>query len=762
MVHLAGLAALKHESNLCAQRLFHQVMMHRAGDHQGAQRHTVSGDGAVRKDGEAVAISNGLLGLGTDALQRLGRAGWPICLGKSDVDFFRAPTAVIHALERMKLPVGQNGMRQAQALAVGLGCVDQVFLGANVAFKRHDDLLANGVDGGICHLCKELTEIIVEHPRLVAEAGQRGVVAHGADRVAKLMDEWQEHELHRLGGEPEGLHALAERVRSQAVRLAGGGDVVQFDALVSQPFAVRPAGRKVGLDFLIGHHCAFLKIDEKHPARLQAAFGFYVGGIDGDYTHLAGHDHAVVVGEIIAAGAQAVAVEHRADIFAVGKGDGRRPVPRLHEAGVVLVKIPLGLGHLPVFLPCLGHHQQHRLLQRPAAHQQKLQRVVEVARVGTFRLHDRIQLLQIVAEEVALQRALTRPHGVDVAAQRVDLAVVAHEPERLRAIPARERVGGKTRMHHREVRLVIRVGEIGKVGEQLVGGEHPLVNHHLGGQATDVKQQRLLEGCVEAQLMAGAFADDVELALKVITLYTVGRADEQLHDVRLGSTRAGAHVGLVRLHRHLAPAETGLPLLCDDGLHGDDAFRALGLDPRKKNQPRAEAPLGRQLHAHLLAGDLLEEPPRQTGEDAAAVAGIRLTATGTAVIHVLEHLDRIEHILVAWLAFHVGDKTNAAAVLLVGWIVQALLLGESHWVDSVTHSVQIQKNGKNKRKKSVSLSQSIAAYPAFSVDGCVKGRAASHTEAPKAILKWLMHNIRQSYHIPLLVLNPSRLAKRSR
>ena len=47
----------------------------------------------------------------------------------------------------------------------------------------------------------------------------------------------------------------------------------------------------------------------------------------------------------------------------------------------------------------------------------------------------REQLLEVVAEQLALHNALAGAHPVDVAAQRVDFAVVAHEADRLGAVP---------------------------------------------------------------------------------------------------------------------------------------------------------------------------------------------------------------------------------------------------------------------------------------------------------------------------------------
>ena len=488
MMHFAGFAGFEHEADLRAQGVFHQIMMHRAGGHQCADRHAIGGHRAVAEDREAVAVLNRLRGFLANAIDRLAHAGDAFGFRESDVDLFRAPTAVIHALERVEFLVGQNRVRHPQPLRVPFRGLEQIFLRPNVTLERHDDLLANRIDRRIGHLREELAEVIVNHPRLVAETGERGVVAHRAKRIALFVHERQQHELQRLGGEAKRLHTLQQSGLVQPGGFTGSGDVIQLNALILDPFAVRALRGKLGLNLVIRHNAALLEIHEEQAARLQAALGAHVGRINRDGADLAGHDHAVIVRFIIAARTQTIAVEHGADVFAVSKRNRSRAVPRLHDATVILVKVALGLRHVLVLLPRLGDHQQHCLLQRAAAHQQKLQRVVEVARVGTLRLHDRIELLQIVGEQIALQRALPRTHGIHVTAQCVDLAVVAHEPERLRAIPAREGVRREARVHHRQVRGEIVTGEVGVILEHLLGVEHALVDHHLRREAADVKE----------------------------------------------------------------------------------------------------------------------------------------------------------------------------------------------------------------------------------------------------------------------------------
>ena len=73
----------------------------------------------------------------------------------------------------------------------------------------------------------------------------------------------------------------------------------------------------------------------------------------------------------------------------------------------------------------LGDHHHRRVRQRAPAEHEQLEHVVERRRVGVARFDDGEDLLQVSAEELAVQLGLARAHPVDVAHQRVDLAVVA-------------------------------------------------------------------------------------------------------------------------------------------------------------------------------------------------------------------------------------------------------------------------------------------------------------------------------------------------
>jgi hypothetical protein len=88
---------------------------------------------------------------------------------------------------------------------------------------------------------------------------------------------------------------------------------------------------------------------------------------------------------------------------------------------------------------------------------------------------------------------LARVHPVDVAAQRVDLAVVRDVAVGMRAVPARERVGAETRMHQRQRRLHRRIAQVGEILVHLLGQQHALVDDRLVGQAGNVKPVSALD-----------------------------------------------------------------------------------------------------------------------------------------------------------------------------------------------------------------------------------------------------------------------------
>ena len=422
-----------------------------------------------------------------------------------------------------------------------------------------------GVDRRVRHLGEELLEEVVDRAVLVGEDGERGIVAHRTDRIALLRDQGPEHEAEGLAGVAERLQAAGQVVAAhRGLGLCGVAVALRcLDELreVGAPFEPLGIGAPRGdaaLQFLVGDDAAAVEVDQEHPPRLQSPLAEHAFGLDRDDPGLGGHDHQVVVGDVVAAGAEAVAVEHGADVAAVGEDDRRRPVPRLHQAGVVVVERLLGGVHLRIVLPRLRDHHHDRLLQGAAREQQELKHVVEAAGIGAVGLDDGEGERQIVAEQVALEHTLAGVHPVHVAAQRVDLAVVAHEAVRLGTVPGGEGVGGEAGVDHRQVRFVVRLGEVREERHELARSQHALVDHHPGRQGADVEHLRLGEGVAAAQPDRRLFADQVQLALEGVLVERRTGADEELLDDRHRVDGCGADVRDIGPGRHLAPADQPL------------------------------------------------------------------------------------------------------------------------------------------------------------------------------------------------------------
>ena len=154
----------------------------------------------------------------------------------------------------------------------------------------------------------------------------------------------------------------------------------------------------------------------------------------------------------------------------------------------------------------------------------------------------------------------------------------------------------------------------------------------------------------------------------------------------LRRARSRTDIRLLRADRHVTPAQALLALLGDDHLHGLHALFALGLDRWQEHQAGTEPAFRRQLHAQIFLSHLTQKALRQTDQNTGAVPGVRFAPATAAVLHVHQHLQCIEHILMARLALQIRHKPNAAAFLLVCRIIKSLLLRQSK-LKFVTHVV---------------------------------------------------------------------------
>ena len=105
-------------------------------------------------------------------------------------------------------------------------------------------------------------------------------------------------------------------------------------------------------------------------------------------------------------------------------------------------------------------------------------------------------------------------HPVDVAAQRVDLAVVGDVAVGMRERPGREGVGAEALVHERQRRLHVRVGQIGERRLDLLRRQHALVDQGARRQAGDVETAVDRRRRQRVDRVLDPLADDVQLALE--------------------------------------------------------------------------------------------------------------------------------------------------------------------------------------------------------------------------------------------------------
>ena len=560
----------------------------------------------------------------------------------------------------LELVRAQDRRLHRQLMRVLGRLVEQVALGADAGGDAHHDRLADRVDRRVGDLREQLLEVGEQRRLAVGEDGQREVVAHRADRLGGARR-------GRAEQHAQVLLRVAERQLAQAQRLGAGhgrlgvGQVVEADDALAVPVAVGLLGGDPALDLLVGDDPALLEVDEEELARLQAALADDVGGRLVHHAGLGAEHDPAVLGLQPAARAQAVAVERRADHAAVGERDRGGAVPRLHQTGVEGVEAREVLGQVVAALVRLRDHHHHRVGQRAAREHEQLEHVVERRRVRAAGAHDRQQLRQVLlAEQLGRELRLARPHPVDVAAQRVDLAVVGDVAVRVRELPARERVGREARVDEPERGLGPRVLQVGVVAEQLRGGEHALVDDRAA------RERRHDE--VRAGGELGDAADHVELALEGVlvglALRRPGR-DHELLDV--GREVVGGDADVVLVDRDVAPA--------------DDAL-ALGLDRARQQRLELGAPLvvlGQEADGdavaagrrELFADDAAQQLVGELDQDAGAVAGVGVGARCSAVLEVLQRDDRALHGLVAGDTVKARDHGDATGVVFIAGVVQA-------------------------------------------------------------------------------------------
>ena len=217
---------------------------------------------------------------------------------------------------------------------------------------------------------------------------------------------------------------------------------------------------------------------------------------------------------------------------------------------------------------------------------------------------------------------------------------------------------------------------------ELARDEHPLVDERPGAEAREIHARVGRSGvahcCVvilgrrvarasRSDLVLDALAHDIDPPVQIDASQIVAR-DEDLAEAGHGGPRARAQHR--RVDRHVAPADHTKALGEHDALHLLGSL--LGVVGRRRQEADAGGVPARrrQLVAHHVA----QEAVRYLDEDARTVAGEGVGPQRAAMLQVAQGLDPERHNLVRSRAADVAHEADAAGVVLVLRVVQALAL----------------------------------------------------------------------------------------
>ena len=514
VVHLARVGGLDDETDLGTLLYAHQVVVEPGDGQEHWDRSVVRVHSAVGEDKDLGAEGHGPVGGFVNGGERGGEARRASGGREQRRQHGGAESVVLERSELRHLVVVEEGRIEADEVAVLRLGVEEVALGADDRLHGRDELFAYGVEGRVRDLGEELLEVVVEGLRAVREHGEGRVGAHRADRFFAILRHRAEDVLVVLERVAEG-DLLGEQLGAgKGIRRFALGGVFEGEQVVLEPLGVRPFLGEFHFEFGIVDDAAFIEADEEHLAGLEAALREDPLGLDGEDADLGGHDDQVVLRDDVARWAEAVAVEHRADVAPVGEGDGGGAVPGFHEAAVVFVEGFLGGGHRFVRLPGLRDEHHHHLGDGAAGAHEEFDGVVEAGRVRAGFVDNGQDLVDIFEARRGHQR-FAGGHPVDVAAQGVDFAIVRNHAVGVGERPTGEGVRAEARVEHAERADVAAIAKVGEVFAQLERGQHSFIDDGAGAEAGEVEVLVVFDAVAGDELFK-ALADDVEAAFEVV------------------------------------------------------------------------------------------------------------------------------------------------------------------------------------------------------------------------------------------------------
>ncbi len=385
MMDFARLARFDHEADRGAKTLADQVVMHGGGRQQRRDRDPVRADLAVRQHDDVVTAAHGgfrPLAQPVDHRRHAFRALFD-AIGDVERLGVEPVLGVANRADLFEIAIGQDRLAHLKTLFAGSPLViENIRTRADERDQAHHQFLADRIDRRVGDLGEVLLEIGVEQLRLVRHRRDRRIGAHRADRFLTGGRHRRHQDLGIFLGVAEGLLAVEQRhVAAQCTGLYRV-QVFQNELGAAEPVLIGMHAGKFRLDLLIGDDPALVHVDQQHLARLETPLGDDVFLFHRQHAGFGRHDDPVILGDQVARRAQTIAVQRRADLAAIGEGDGGGAVPRLHQRGMIFVERLALRAHRQVAGPGFRDQHHHGMRHGIAALHQEFERVVETGGVG--------------------------------------------------------------------------------------------------------------------------------------------------------------------------------------------------------------------------------------------------------------------------------------------------------------------------------------------------------------------------------------------
>ncbi len=601
-------------------------------------RHLAFRKFAVAEDQDVVPgadiFNGGLFQLGKGVFEAVFPAD-----GKSD----RGKCGALERAQTAEVFIGQDRTLKLDELVVFLRLVEDIALVADVGGQTHDQFLADRVDRGIGDLREELFEVVVEELGTFGKDCQSGVVAHGADGLVSGLGHDLEDQFKILAGPAEKTLAEADVFRDFG-RVDGIEESVYVDLVFLGPAAIRLAAGDVVFEFGVKQETLVLQIAVDHLAGLEASLADHFGGGNVQHAGFRSENEKAVLREGVAGGAQAVAVEKRAGVDAVGESDRGGTVPRLHQCGMVIEEPADVAAEMVVDAPRLWDQHEHGVREGASGGHEELEHVIQTGRVALSALDEREQLREIVPEQRTPEERFASCELVEVSAESVDFSVVRQTAERMRELPCGECVRAVTLVDQREGALEIRIGEVGVETVDLSGKEESLVDDAPAGATGDITL---------GNMFLDEAADDEELALEDRLIGERLSVDENLADE--GTGFAGDFADASGADRHLADGDD----FCAFGTN--DLFDLFFLAFAAEEHHDGIGAFFRER----CREDFTEEFIGDGSQDTGSVACFGVAAGGAAMHEAFQDGDTLFHDFMLGLIVQVRDKADAASIVFV-------------------------------------------------------------------------------------------------